>query len=304
MTSAQYLWRCQQPCLFHSLQCSVTFAETIMEISSFCAWPRLKLILVLVCPFHLKSRDTTNGMGLLTVSDWGFCWLCTKIHWTVRLGALAQSNQSPHHLPTEQITLLLARPPGQLRPCYWPVSCLCTYIIKLYMYVFCYLSEYLVMSLSKHLFVSLWPCRAAYFACKMALKQPYAKWKIWAAWMSGERQPAVWCSGTSPGMRGAQKHRVDDNESMTAWTAQRSLLVWNHQRKKSHIWTWIWSSNSNATGMCLQTDQESEFANLYPPSQPNRGDQAGSAHTVKAPAFPIPSGRPGGEGLVYCLRWC
>ena len=123
--------------------------------SSFCAWPRLKLILVLVCPFHLKSRDTTNGMGLLTVSDWGFCWLCTKIHWTVCLGALAQSNQSPHHLPTEQITLLLARPPGQLRPCYWPVFCLCTYIIKLYMYLFCYLFEYLVMSLSKHLIVSL-----------------------------------------------------------------------------------------------------------------------------------------------------
>ena len=30
-----------------------------------------------------------------------------------------------------------------------------------------------------------------------------------------------------------------------------------------------------------------------------RGDLAGSAHTVKAPAFPIPSG---GEGLVYSLR--
>ena len=40
---------------------------------------------------------------------------------------------------------------------------------------------------------------------------------------------------------------------------------------------------------------------LYSPSQPRRGDQAGSAHTVKAPAFPIPSG---GEGLVYSLRWC
>ena len=40
---------------------------------------------------------------------------------------------------------------------------------------------------------------------------------------------------------------------------------------------------------------------LYPPSQPHRGDQAGLAHTVKAAAFPIPSG---GEGLVYSLNWC
>ena len=40
---------------------------------------------------------------------------------------------------------------------------------------------------------------------------------------------------------------------------------------------------------------------LYSPSQLHWGDQAGSAHTVKAPAFPIPSG---GEGLVYSLRWC
>ena len=40
---------------------------------------------------------------------------------------------------------------------------------------------------------------------------------------------------------------------------------------------------------------------LYSPSQPHRGDQADLAHTVKAPAFPIPSG---GEGLVYSLRWC
>ena len=40
---------------------------------------------------------------------------------------------------------------------------------------------------------------------------------------------------------------------------------------------------------------------LYSPSQPHRGNQAGSAHTVKVPAFPIPSG---GEGLVYSLRWC
>ena len=43
---------------------------------------------------------------------------------------------------------------------------------------------------------------------------------------------------------------------------------------------------------------------LYSPSQPHRSDslsdQAGSAHTVKAQAFPIPSG---GEGLVYSLRW-
>ena len=39
---------------------------------------------------------------------------------------------------------------------------------------------------------------------------------------------------------------------------------------------------------------------LYSPSQPHRGDQAGSAHTVKAPAFPIPSGW---KGLVYSLRW-
>ena len=30
-----------------------------------------------------------------------------------------------------------------------------------------------------------------------------------------------------------------------------------------------------------------------------RLDKAGLAHTVKAPAFPIPSG---GEGLVYSLR--
>ena len=29
---------------------------------------------------------------------------------------------------------------------------------------------------------------------------------------------------------------------------------------------------------------------LYSPSQAHRGDQPGSAHTVKAPAFPIPSG--------------
>ena len=40
---------------------------------------------------------------------------------------------------------------------------------------------------------------------------------------------------------------------------------------------------------------------LYSPIQPHRGDQAGSAHTVKAPAFSIPSG---GECLVYSLRWC
>ena len=34
-----------------------------------------------------------------------------------------------------------------------------------------------------------------------------------------------------------------------------------------------------------------------------QGDQAGSAHRVKVPAFPmpVPSGR---EGLVYCPRWC
>ena len=35
---------------------------------------------------------------------------------------------------------------------------------------------------------------------------------------------------------------------------------------------------------------------LYSPSQPHRNDQAGSAHTVKTPAFPIPSGG-GGSGL-------
>ena len=34
---------------------------------------------------------------------------------------------------------------------------------------------------------------------------------------------------------------------------------------------------------------------LYSPSQPNRGDQAGSAHTVKAPAFHIPSR---GESII------
>ena len=33
--------------------------------------------------------------------------------------------------------------------------------------------------------------------------------------------------------------------------------------------------------------------------KPHRGDQAGSAHTVKSPAFPIPSGR---KGLHYGLR--
>ena len=37
------------------------------------------------------------------------------------------------------------------------------------------------------------------------------------------------------------------------------------------------------------------------PSHPHRGDKAGSAHSVKAPAFPIQSG---GSGLVYSLRWC
>ena len=34
---------------------------------------------------------------------------------------------------------------------------------------------------------------------------------------------------------------------------------------------------------------------LYSPSKPHRGDQAGSAHTVKAPAFPIPSDDQGGR---------
>ena len=38
---------------------------------------------------------------------------------------------------------------------------------------------------------------------------------------------------------------------------------------------------------------------LYSPSQPHRGDQAGSAHTVKAQAFPIPSG--GGAHLIYYI---
>ena len=59
---------------------------------------------------------------------------------------------------------------------------------------------------------------------------------------------------------------------------------------------------------CLKTDcgdANCENFNLkcilYSPSQPHRGDQAGPAHTVKAPAFPIPSG---GEILVYSLRWC
>ena len=38
---------------------------------------------------------------------------------------------------------------------------------------------------------------------------------------------------------------------------------------------------------------------LYSPSQPHGGDRAGSAHTVKAPAFPIPLR---GAVLVYSLR--
>ena len=42
---------------------------------------------------------------------------------------------------------------------------------------------------------------------------------------------------------------------------------------------------------------------LYSPSQPHRGDQPGSAHTVKAPAFPILSAGIQGEDLVYSLRW-
>ena len=40
---------------------------------------------------------------------------------------------------------------------------------------------------------------------------------------------------------------------------------------------------------------------LSHPESPTGGDQAGSAHIVKAPAFSIPSG---GEGLVYSLIWC
>ena len=43
------------------------------------------------------------------------------------------------------------------------------------------------------------------------------------------------------------------------------------------------------------------LCNHNSPSQPHRGDQAGPAYIVKAPALHIPSAE---EGLVYRLRWC
>ena len=78
-----------------------------------------------------------------------------------------------------------------------------------------------------------------------------------------------------------------------AWCLHNPIVICAWERESEWISEWVREEGSDRVS-------ESVYF-LFSPSQRHRGDQAGSAHTVKAPAFPIPSEA---EGLVYSLRWC
>ena len=58
---------------------------------------------------------------------------------------------------------------------------------------------------------------------------------------------------------------------------------------------YAWCVVSPSVKICFEK-QSADNSSFYSPSQPHRGNQAGSAHTVKALVIPL-----GREGLVYNL---